>query len=75
MGRLVSGDAGLTWINLRGRIELGTVVAPISKSLGKVEARLLTVFFFARSPDAPRTIITVLSFNSMFLVGQNRLVN
>jgi hypothetical protein len=33
-------------------------------------AKLLTVFFFARSPEAPRTTITVLSFNSMFLVGQ-----
>lgn len=30
-------------------------------------ALLHTVFFFARSPDAPRTIITVLSLSSMEL--------
>jgi hypothetical protein len=29
----------------------------------------LTVFFLARSPDAPRTTITVLSFSSMVLAG------
>jgi hypothetical protein len=33
----------------------------------------LTVFFFARSPEAPRTMMTVLSFNSMDLVGQNEI--
>lgn len=32
-----------------------------------LQARLLTVFFFARSPDAPRTTIVVFSLSSMVL--------
>lgn len=34
----------------------------------------VTVFFFARSPDAPNTTITVLSLSSMVL-GLSSLVN
>lgn len=55
-------------LDLRGRRELGT--AMWCQCLWPVTVRSssrLTVFFFARSPDAPRTTITVLSLSSMVL--------
>lgn len=33
-----------------------------------------TVFFFARSPEAPRTTMTVLSLSSMVLRSNSQLV-
>lgn len=54
-------DAGLP-----GRREQGTVHV-VSKAFVQVNwlAHVLTVFFFARSPEAPRTTMTVFSLSSM----------
>jgi hypothetical protein len=58
------------WEDLPGQIERGTIVTHVSNRPLWVVLTLLTVFFFARSPDAPKTTITVLSLSSMDLVGQ-----
>lgn len=38
------------------------------------EVNILTVFFFAKSPEAPRTTMTVLSLSSMELESRSTLV-
>jgi hypothetical protein len=60
------------WFDLPGQIERGTIVTQVSNSPLWVVLALLTVFFFARSPDAPKTTITVLSLSSIDLVGQKK---
>lgn len=55
----------------RGQTGLETIAPALADFLTDHVSNMLTVFFFARSPDAPRTMTTVLSFNSIDLVGQN----
>ena len=47
--------------------ELGTVFMESALVCRFIEDSVRTVFFFARSPDAPRTTIMVLSLSSMVL--------